>query len=200
MLYVVIALVVVVVVLVVGGVVMWRRQHQHNRKTNREVVNDHMNPVFVAPCFDSGEAVSRRDEHVTITRASAQPSQPRRVTVYDRPAGNSSTGAASYDSFTASQSAPIYESIDPPVSGVYEEPKSAYAAVQNSPHSHQDRNGAAVFQLDSNHYVADGPNARDWEDLSYEVPALPTALPPAIDSEKYQLFRSRGVLTSDADV
>jgi hypothetical protein len=197
MLYVVIALVVVVVLLVVGGVVMWRRQHQNNRKTNREVVNDHMNPVFNAAGF--ADVVSYPDQHVTTTRASAQPSQPRRFTVYDRPAGSSSTGAASYDTYTASQSAPIYESIDPPASGVYEELKSAHALVDFSPHDRQDRNGAAVVQLDSNLYVADGPNARDWED-PYALPALPSASPPALGSGEYQLFRSSGVLTSDTDV
>jgi hypothetical protein len=189
MLYVVLALVALVVLFVVVSVVMLRRWHQEKRKTDRDVIDSHANPAF-----NADEAVTYRNQHVTTTtRGSAQPPQPRPVTVFDRSTtGSSSTaGAGYYDDYDASQPAApprqaVYSSTapgqasgrnraEPPTADDYEVPVPVYADANDHPHGHQGRNGAAAVSLDRDLYVSNGStSARDHAD-PYELPTLSSA-------------------------
>ena len=204
----------VAVLLVVAGVVMWRRLHQKNRKTNRDAVKIHTNPVF-----KTDAVVPYHDQHVTTARVhSAEQPQPRSVTVFDHRTDMSAASATAdshdYDVYDASQSSrtgqAVYSSTAPgqppgrsgavpSATSIYEEPAPVYAEANSPPPGHQGRHGAAVVKLDRDLYVSDRVlTERDYAD-PYALPTLSsTASSTGSSGQQYRGNGVRSRHSSDA--
>jgi hypothetical protein len=193
MLYIIIASV-VAVLLVVAGVVMWRRLHQENRKTKRDAVKIHTNPVF-----KTDAVVSYRDQHVTTARvhSAEQPTADSRdYDVYDA-SQSSRTGQAVYSS-TAPGQPPGRSGAAPPATSIYEEPAPVYAEANSPPPGHQGRHGAAAVKLDRDLYVSNHVlTERDYAD-PYALPTLSTLSSTGSGGQQYRGNGVRSRHSSDA--